>query len=154
MPFAVTQWALSPDPRPADYIVFGWDFGQMSPWQWILSTTGATGDLAVFNAGVLCVNIGNGPGFGDFAPVDPLPTGLALIFFITGTQLPAGGPPTFTNHINLQLFDVTLLLYDGDLRQTYPTAIQVQTPIIMNEFDTSRGTLPNPMKITPAKWNA
>lgn len=154
MPFAVTQFALSPDPRPVNYITFGWDFGQMSPWKWILSTTGATGTLDVFNAGVKCHNVFASPGTGIFVVDDVLPDDLALIFNISTTQIPAGGPPTFTVGIDLQFFWLTTLLYNAQLRQTYPTAIQVQAPITTTEFDTSRGTFPNPLQIEPAKWNS
>ena len=154
MPFAVTQWALNPDPRPVDYITFGWDFGQMSPWKWVVSTTDATGELAVFNDGILCHNDLNSPSFGSFVPDVVIPHDIAIVFTITGTQLPAGGPPTFTIEIQLDVFHLTAFLYQGRLRATYPTAIQIQSPIVMVELDPVFGTIPNPMQITPVKWNA
>ena len=154
MPFAVSQWPNSPDPRLPNYIAFGWDFGQVSSWKWTVSTTEATGLLSIFNAGVLCHNVFNSPSAGIFVVDDVLPGGLALIFSITGTQEPAGGPPTFTIHINLQFFQETGLLYTADLRATYPTAIQVQSPFVMVEVSTAFGTFPNPVIITPAVWDA
>lgn len=154
MPFAVSQWPNGPDPRQADYNILGWNFGQVPPWQWIVSTTDATGLLAVFNDGVLCVNVFNSPSIGIFVVVDALPGGLALIFSITGTQEPAGGPPTFTIHANLQFFKDTGLLYTADLKPTYPVAIQVQSGFVMVEFSTAFGTFPNPVIITPAVWDA
>lgn len=154
MPFSVTQWPKEPDPRAPAYIVNGWNVGQLSPWKWVVSTTGATGALSIFNAGILCHNTFNSASFGNFETDDTLPGSLALVFTIAGTELPAGGPPTFTIAVNMQFFFITTLLYTAVLRVTYPTALQVQTGFTMVEFDTGHGTFINPVLITPAKWNS
>ncbi len=153
MPFATTQWANSPDPREPDYIIEGWDSGQLSPWQWILATEDATGDLAVFNDGVNFENVTRSKTGGTFDPVSSLPGLLEVFFQITTQQTPAGGPPTWTVQIELFIRWFSELLYTGILRQTFPVAIAVQGPIVMTEFSTTHGTLPEPMTITPAKWN-
>ena len=154
MPFAVTQWPKNPDPRLPTYISEGWDFGQLSSWKWILATTDATGTLAIFNSGVRCHNVFNSPTSGIFVVDATLPDDLALIFNITADQVPQVGPPTWTVKIDLQIFWLTTLLYSRIFLQLYPTAIAVQGPIAMVEFDTSRGTIPDPMTLTPAKWNS
>jgi len=153
MPFAVSQWGYSPDPRAPDYIVQGWAVGQLSSWQWILSTEDATGDLAVFNDGVLCVNTFNSPTFGGFQPVVPLDGELNIIFDISTRDIPFGGSPPYSVEIEIWLFWFSTLLYRGNVRQLFPTAIQVQGPINMVEFDTTFGTIVNPMTVEPAKWN-
>ena len=154
MPFAVTQWANEPDPRAPDYIIEGWEVGQLSPWQWILATTDATGDLAVFNEGVLFENATNAPDDGTFDPVGPLPGLLEVFFHISTHQVVQPGPPTWTVEIEIWLFWFSELLYNSRFRQLYPTAIQVQGPIDMVEWSTTHGTITEPMTIEPAKWNS
>lgn len=154
MPFGVTQWPKEPDPRPPQYIVEGWAVGQLSSFKWILSTEDATGDLAVFNSGVRFHNVFFSATTGVFVVDDTLPDDLAVIFNITSSQVVQVGPPTWTVSIDLQLFQLTTLLYSALFRQLFPTAIQVQGPISMTEFDTSAGTITEPMSIEPAKWNS
>lgn len=154
MPFAVKQWPDSPDPRASDYIVEGWDAGQLSPWQWILATEDATEELAVFNDGVLCVNITHTKTFGGFQPVVALDGELNIIFTIVSATPAFGTSPSHTNEIEIWIFWFSTLLYRGNVKQLFPIAIQVQEPINMVEFDTTFGTITEPMSVTPAKWNA
>lgn len=154
MPFAVSQWPYSPDPRGPAYIVQGWDFGQLPSWKWDLGTTGATGDLAVFNAGVRFHNVSNTPQFGDFDPDVVLEHDLEVLFEIQTNQIPQGSPPPWTVRILIQISRGVTPLYSVLFPQLFPTAIQVQGPFAMTEIDTSSGTIPNPMTITPAKWDA
>lgn len=154
MPFAVKQWPDEPDPRPPNYIIDGWDVGQLSSWKWILSTDGATGLMSVFNDGVQCHNTFHLPNLGAFAVDDTLPDDLALIFNINSHQTPQTGPPDWTVQIALQIFQLTDLLFTGLWREEYPTAIQIQGPIIMTPVSGTGGTFPNPMFAAPAKWNS
>jgi len=153
MPFGVTKWPKQPDPRAPDYIIQGWAVGQLSPWQWILATSGATEQLAVFNDGVLCVNTFNSPTFGGFQPVVPLDGELNIVFTIVGSQIPFGGGSPYSIEIEIWLFWFSTLLYRGNVRQLFPTALQIHGPINMLEFVTTFGTVTEPMTVEPAKWN-
>ena len=154
MPFAVSKWPYSPDPRQPDYITEGWEFGEVSPWKWILATSNATGDLAVFNDGIRCHNITATPTFGGFQPDDPLAGELNIVFTIIGRNIPFGGAPPYSIEIEIWLFWFSTLLYRGNVQELFPTAIQVQGPINMVEFDTTFGTVTEPMTVEPAKWNS
>lgn len=153
MPFAVTQWALEPDPRAPDYIIAGWDVGQLSPWKWHLFTRGATGLLAIFNEGVTFHNNINTPTFGNFLPDPVLPDMLSVVFNIEGFQIPQVGPPNWTITIQINILRSTTTLYTSFFKLLYPVAIQIQGPIPMTEVDTTFGTIPFPMEISPVKWN-
>lgn len=154
MPFSVTQWPKNPDPRAPDYIIKGWNSGQVSPWKWDLATTGATGDLAVFNDVVRMHNVVNLPGGGTFVVDDTLPNDLVVALVLLTFDTVQTGPPTWTVQIQISIHHLFQPLYNANFQQLYPVALQVQGPIAMTEIDTTFGTIPNPMTITPVKWNS
>ena len=78
MPFAVSQWPNSPDPRTNTFNQTGWNFGQVPPFTWILSTTGATGLLAIFNSGIPLRNTFANETVGTYQEIGVLPGGLGL----------------------------------------------------------------------------
>ena len=153
MPFAVSQWPNSPDPRTAQYAITGWNFGQVPPFRWILSTTGATGALAIFNSGVVLTNDFFNLTLASFRELGTLPDDLTVIMNIIGTQEPAAGPPPFTIDIQFTVFQITATLADGRLRLLFPTAIAVQGPIPVTDTSPPGMSWPNDAEITPAKWN-
>lgn len=153
MPFGVSQWPYDPDPRLPDFDLFGFDFGQVPPWAWILSTTNATGLAAVFNGGVVIKPTIILPGQVTFANVDTLPDLVTCTVKHSGFLEPVGPPPDKT------LFMTPIIRQDGNpefsgvLGQLYPVAIKVHTPIPMTKVGIGIGTMPDPMKLTPAVWD-
>ncbi len=153
MPFGVTQWALSPDPRPVDFNFPGWDFGQMPPWRWLLSTTNATGIWAIFNAGVVVEFSFGFPNDSGFVEVDTLPDDITVILKILGHQTPIGPPPGITKSIGIILLVLGVDKWSGGKEWLYPTAIEERTGIVLAEDSPSAGDIPDPFKMTPRKWN-
>lgn len=153
MPFAVSQWPYSPDPRQSWFNKTGWNHSQVPPWKWILSTTGATGDVAIFNGGVLVEATSMDSDLTVFENIATLPFLLTVELNSAGTQEPVGGPPGFTKSQRIQIRQDLVLIYGGTLDQLYPVAIAVQSPFDMTELGPNNGSIDNPMIATPAKWN-
>lgn len=154
MPFAVSQWPYAPDPRSPAFASDGWNFGQVPPFSWKLSTTGATGVFVFFNDGITLRNGFESPSFSSYSPVIPPPSFVVTTLNISGFQAPQAGPPVHTIRFQFDIFVETSLTYEGLLELLFPVAIQVQGPIPMNEIDPSFGTIPNPMELEPLIWSA
>jgi len=153
MPFAVSQWPYSPDPRTPAFNILGWDFGQVPPFSWIMSTTGATGFFSVFNDGVTLRNSFVLPNVGTYDPVDPLGNDLTLIMNIIGSNTPTPVPPIFTIDIQIDVFQITATVLSGRLLLLFPLAIAVQPPMTMIVAAPPGNDFPNPAILTPAKWD-
>lgn len=153
MPFAVTQWADEPDPREPDFNLYGFNVGQLPPWTWILSTTNATGIYTIFNDGVLMRPTIVAPEDTRFDNVDTLPDDITVIVSSKGQQTPVGPPPGITKSIGIILLESLVDKWSGGKEWLYPDAIRVFGGIIMAEDSPSGGTVPDPMSLTPAKWN-
>jgi len=154
MPFAVRQWPVRPDPRSAAFAIDGWDFGQVPPFSWLLSTTGATGIWSFLNDGIVLRNTFASPSFSAYVPVIPPPFFIVTTLNINGFQTPQVGPPVHTIHFSFGLFVETSHAFQCDLRLLFPTAIQVQGPITAVFVGPSDGTIPNPLFLTPRIWDA
>ena len=154
MPFGVTQWPKNPDPREPDFSVDGWDVGQLPPFVWILSTTGATGVFAPLNLGITCYANVIGPAFTDWRDLPGPPLSPQYIVQIQGFQTVQPAPTPHTIRIDVIVHAPPVVsAFTGILRSLYPTAIAVQGPITMVAGPPSPGTIPNPVNMTPAKWN-
>lgn len=153
MPFGVTQWPKEPDPREPDFDLYGWDVGQLGPWSWILSTTNAPGMWAIFNAGVLMQPTIISPIDTRFDNADTLPDDITAILSLKGQQLPVGPAPGITKSFGIILLESLVDRWSGGQEFLYPTAIAVRSGFVMSADSPSSGTLPDPMTITPAKWN-
>ncbi len=153
MPFAVSQWPYSPDPRLAQFDNPGWDYGQVPPWTWILKTTGATGLAAIFNSGVTVKPFAQVPGAVTFENVDVLPDDVTCILAHTTFQDPIGPPGPFTVFMAIVIRQLGSPEFSGTLDQLYPTAIAIQGPFPMQKIGIGVGTMPNPVETTPAIWN-
>lgn len=154
MPFAVTQWPKEPDPRLPDFSIDGWDVGKLPPFVWILSTIGATGVFAPLNLGITAYNRIAGPGFGQWKPNPGPPLSVQYNLQIQGFQTVQPLPIPHTIRIDLIVSAPPVIFaYIGILRLTYPDAISVIGPITMVFQNPAPGTIPNPVFLTPAKWN-
>jgi hypothetical protein len=153
MPYAVSQWPYWPDPRQADWNFLGWDFGQVPPWKWRIDTSGATGIYAQFNDGVLMEPTGFLPEDTRWDNQHVLIGAITVILSIKGADPPVGIPPGITKSIGILMHIGPVRVYGGGLELLWPTAIAVQSPIPMVPVAPSAGTIPNPMSLTPVKWN-
>lgn len=151
MPFEVTQWGYSPDPRKPTYAIEGFDFGQLPPWRWKMTTTGAIFPYEALNAGVVWERSDHGIDFASFAPLVPIPDVTDPLLGWGGTQEPIGG---FTINWFCQFFitgaDPATSGFFGEL---YPVAIKARAFTMVNEGGPPP-FIPNPLVITPLKWNA
>lgn len=154
MPFAVSQWPYFPDPRKPDFAAFGWNHSQVPPFSWIMHTTGATGIFRFFNLGVVNRNSFDSLGFSIYGPIIPPPFALVWDLSIFGFEDPQPGPPVHTIHFHFHIFKETSSQMEGDLELLFPVAIAEQGPIPVVQHDTTFGTIPNPMFLTPAIWSA
>lgn len=154
MAFAVSQWPYTPDPRTAQFDNLGWDFGQVPPWQWVLSTTGATGVYAPFNAGVMLEPFAVLAIETVWRQVIALPDNMSVRLSSLSTLPPAGGPPLVSKTLNIKIQEFGFTKAEGTITALFPTVLAVQTPFNMGVSQPPVGTIPNPMKLTPAKWNA
>lgn len=153
MPFAVTQWAVEPDPREPDFNIIGFNVGQLPPWTWILATTNATGIWSIFNDGILVRPTTLLPEDTVFEEVGTLPDDITVIVSSKGQQLPVGPPPGITKSIGIILRESLVDRWSGGEEWLYPDAIRVFGGIDMAEDSPSDGDIPDPMSLTPAKWN-
>ena len=153
MAFAVTQWPKSPDPRAPDFNLYGFNVGQLPPWTWILSTTNATGIWSIFNAGVVMRPTIELPEDTRFDNVDTLPDDITVIVSSKGQQLPVGPGAGITKSIGIILLEGLVDRWSGGKEWLYPDAIRVFGGIDMAEDSPSAGDVPDPMALTPSKWN-
>lgn len=147
MPFTVTAWPYNPDPRPPGFSLFGFAFGQVPPWRWILKTTGATGPYVELNSGVLIQN-------SSFNEVSAKWDSADAAYALTkaGDQIDLPGFPGFTVHWELFIAPPASLGYVGLLDESYPDAIHVFS-ISVDPIAGPPGEIPNPVTVTPRAWN-
>ena len=154
MPYAVSQWPYSPDPRAPDFALYGWDVGQVPPFRWTIKTTNALAPFEIFNTGVVVEATTIAPDDTTWTNVDSLPAGVTCFVRIKGTQEPVSGPPDFTILLEIELADNVGPADDGFASMEYPTAIAVHTVPTVGLPSGPDIRLPDPVTITPRKWNA
>lgn len=154
MAFEVTQWPKNPDPRLPDFNLFGFDAGMVPPWRFLLETTGATGDVSIYNAGVVIEAKTTAAASTRYEDLGGLPQDQLCELQSDGTQLPVGGPPGITKTLTVILRQDFLEIWKGTIKLLYPTAIRVFGGFNMVLVGANNGTVPNPMTCTPLKWNA
>lgn len=153
MPYAVSKWGYSPDPRAPDFGPVGYEFGAFPPYRWVSKTTDAEGIYAFLNEDYLWSANAQLPNRVRYVPVTPEPGIFPQELNIFGTNEPAGGPPTFTIRCKFELFRSFEPEYAvGEEFETYPYAIQEKSIDVVAP-GTGAGGIPNPLVFTPAKWN-
>jgi len=153
MPFAVSQWPYNPDPRLPAFDQVGWEHSQVPPWIWTLKTTNATGPYAILNSGVSVEPFVFVVGTTRWRRNPAAPVGLDIVLSIIGTVPPSGVPPR-TKTFDLDIFETgTTDGFIGQLLKTFPTAIAEHAPLVMVSTGSPTGTIPDPIKLVPTKWN-
>ncbi len=153
MPFEVTNWPYSPDPRSALFGGVGWDFGAVPPWSWIISTTNATAPWTALNSGILVMST-----FDDFVQTDwggsDVPPSVAATVTRKSDQPPINPPNSLELSVRL-LSDPPGREASGVQEFIYPFAVAVFGGFAMIDVATGLPdpNLPDPIQITPAIWN-
>ena len=153
MPFAVSQWPNSPDPRTSSFGITGFDFGQVPPWAWVMRTTNALPPFDPLNDGMLWKPAFYGVDFMQFAPEEPLVGVSDQVLEFFGTADPSGAPPGTTMFMQIRFYNTGPLQESGSRSLLYPLAIQVNGPFNMRHQGQPSLLMPDPLTITPAKWN-
>ncbi len=147
MPLTVTAWPYSPDPRLPSFSLRGYAFGQVPPWKFLATTTGATDPWTDLNdPGVLLTQKSD---VGDITVYDE-PTGRYLIEK-TGFEFVQSGPDHTVKFV-LIAQDQPNGDYEGTDFQVFPDAIRIWT-VGMSPIGQPSGLIPNPVIITPRKWD-
>lgn len=151
MSFRVSKWPYSPDPRPPDYAITGFDFGEVPPWRWVAKTTGALPPYEALNDGVTWENDVFDATFALYLPVNPIAGVTDPLLGHFGTQEPVDG---HTVEWLLSFFttgaDAATI---GELDELYPVAIAERSFTMVN-VNAPPPYFPNPLVLTPHLWNA
>lgn len=153
MPYAVSQWPYSPDPRAASFDLIGFNYGQVPPWAWVLSTTDATGLAEPFNGdGVIVKPFTILPQQVSWSNVDPLPDDVSVTMNHSGFPVPVPPGPNTQFH-SFIVWQGVLPEFSASFGLLWPDAI-VQRPFpVATKVGLGIGTMPNPLVATPAIWN-
>ena len=153
MSFGVRQWPDSPDPRGSLFSYAGWNWGQVAPWAFIVSSIGATGIYAYLNAGV-AINAKFDDGFNTTWSHGGAPPDFPLTqIFKVGTEAPVG--PAFDSISLTVLINPTATdpMAIGQLDLSFPNAITAYAGIPMSDGGGPVAAIPNGVTITPARWD-
>jgi len=153
VPFAVSNWPYSPDPRSSAFSAYGYAFGSVAPWQWIVSSHGASGAWEFLNAGVLTRSI-----FDDFATTvwSKVPESPVVAFVELrkeATQEIVGSPPRTVHYqVNIEPspFDP---FGTADLFLEWPVANRAWTGLELQNGGIPIPEVPNGIDLTPALWS-
>lgn len=154
MPFAVSQWPYSPDPRGPGYSVIGWNFGQVVSWKWLCESTDATGRYAFLNDGLIVESTFDDGATTTWGGSPAFPPSTVVSVVKIGLPAP-GGAPTRTITFTFQIFtDPPPVIVQAVEIFTWPIAIQKFGPWTVRRLGVPVPEIPNGVTITPANWNA
>ena len=151
MPYGVTQWGYSPDPRTVAFALVGFNFGQLPPWRWVMKTTDARFPYQSLNDGVTWERSSNTDDEAAYIPVTPIPNVNGAFMSFRGVEVPSGG-------VTIEWFCGFFMTGDpfqteGFLFELFPDALQTRS-FQMIGGDIGGRWIPEPLVITPHKWNA
>jgi len=153
MAFKVSKWPYSPDPRKPDFSALGWAFGAYAPWQWEVRTTGALGLYVALNDGVKVTSTIQLPEDTRWQSVVIPPHDLEVDMAIKGSNVPIGPVPQFTISIGMAILVPGELDVGAGVNILRPFALQVFTMGAAEQGGSPFADVPNPITITPLKWN-
>ncbi len=153
MPFAVTQWGYSPDPRGPAFAQDGWDFGQVPPWLWVMSSTNATGIYSFLNDGIVIDLFLDTPGSTLWRIFNPTIDVTRINLAKLGFEVPVSGGTVSI----AWSFDITSVspprVVTGEQQYLFPKAIRKFGPWDAVDVMGPVLEIPDGITITPAKWN-
>jgi hypothetical protein len=117
-----------------------------------METTGALPPYGQLNSGVMWERSAHGVDFCSYAPIDLDPAIEDPLLGFSGTQEPSGGATInwFCNFFMTGADPST----SGFLSELYPVAIAERSFDMFNGGLPPPQFIPNPLVITPRKWNA
>lgn len=153
MPYAVRKAPASNDPRSWAFLWMGWQYGQVPPYKWRLSTTGALAPFEALNAGIVLP-------VATYSDHEYLATGTlsgslnptyALEIFTADEPQPF--PSDWTVRFTFTAVADGINEQAGELKQLWPVAIAQRS--IDDVLPVPSGTryIPNPLIITPVRWD-
>ena len=149
MAFGVRAWPVQPDPRTVAFDLIGYDFGQVPPWAWRLSTTNATGIAEVFNgAGVIVKPFTILPQQVSWSNVDPLPDDVSITVNHSGFPAPVAPGPNTQFH-SFIVWQGILPQFSASFGLLWPKAIVQRDFPIATKVGLAVGTMPDPLTAKP-----
>lgn len=152
MPYAVSGWPNSLDPRPTWYGATGFSWGALPPWKLALSTTGATGNFATLNTEQIIASTEKTLSQLDWGR-DGTPTNPVFISLVASLSPEPSGAPPRTVHFNLQVIAAGEDIHFGNAYLVYPHAITGWPSFVMTTTGPGSGRIPNPITVQPRIWN-
>lgn len=150
MPFRVSQWGYSPDPRTPAFGLIGFNFGQLPPWRWAMKTSAALFPFEALNDGVIWQAFSVAADEVFYAAVGGIPDVTDEVLTFRGTLEPSFGN---TMRFFCSFFDTGAdPEQQGQLLELYPDALKTRSFIMSGAA--MPALIPNPLVITPHKWNA
>lgn len=153
MPFAVSKWPYSSDPRGPEFGGHGWAWGAVAPYAWILSTTNASGPWTFLNDGIILKSSYDDLNTTLWDAVDLTP-GEEVRLSKFGAEPPSFPPNSIVLTVQFRTGFPIKLSEDFQFYE-YPDAVQVFDGFVVTEVGTGDPDpfIPDPVKVTPAKWN-
>jgi hypothetical protein len=155
MPFKVSKYPQPPDPRPTYFQTAGMDNGAVPPYQYLLSTVGATGILSPLNDGILLTASSLTNTVNGYEPA-ALPAGWSfcqLVIEGSDVVIPSPADHTVTRTLTIFFQGVATLLSES--QELYPPPIAVSyLPAPTLILSPPGDTCPNAIALTPRRWDA
>ncbi len=122
-------------------------------WQWIISTTEATGDYAFLNDGLVLTKSFDDGTFTRWLSTDvPLP--VTEVRLQKEAFIPPVGMPLVSLSWTIDILSPSVpRVINGDEQFLFPTAIRTFGPFAMSDVGGPVTEIPNGLDITPAKWD-
>lgn len=154
MPFAVSKWPSSGDPRNPGHLLIGFEYGARAPWAWLVQSVDANGWAAELATGVRISQIFADVEQGQFARDPQPPLSIEVNASPFGYEPPVVSPPGATLNWLFAIVGAGGEIAAESLWLTLPNAIQVFTFENLAFFGADPSTIPNPVTMTPIKWDA
>jgi len=154
MAFAVRKWPNSNDPRDTGWMPYGWAWGAIPAYKYVLKTTNAIGYYEPLNDGVTLNLFSAVDGVYHFrrvlTPGDPL----VLDLYISGFETVQTFPIDHTVWWYLSAAGGFFDLYSGNQYGLYPNAIEDWPALEMVMQSGDPDLIPDPVEMIPQKWDA
>lgn len=153
MAFAVRQWPDAPDPRSSHFSFAGWDWGKVPPFQFVLTSTNATGIYAWLNDGLVLANTFDDGLSTQWSAIVPGFDFTLAVLSKVGTESPAGAPTRTITFTLIIIGQAPVLDATAGENLTFPDAIRVFGPWVLSNTGGPIAEVPDGITLTPAKWD-
>lgn len=154
MPFGVSKWPASGDPRWVSNLSVGFQYGACAPYKFFMQSVGANGVFAQLAAGVMIEQTYADFEQGQYENPVRLPWELWCSAAPFGYDPPVVFPPGANVNWLMSVVTREGAIAAESLWLTSPNPIQVFTFDSFVIFGADASTIPNAITITPRKWDA